>query len=83
MNVMEKKMSYKIGSFNVQHLSSKDETVREKKFKDIAHIIRSQQFDIVALQEVLNEESVKSLVNGLGNLKWDHVYMEPNTYASK
>ena len=83
MNVMEKKMSYKIGSFNVQHLSSKDETVREKKFKDIAHIIRNQQFDIVALQEVLNEESVKSLVNGLGNLKWDHVYMEPNTYASK
>lgn len=43
-------MSYKIGSFNVRNMS---QNATREKIEEIANIIRSERFQIVALQEVL------------------------------
>lgn len=42
-------MPYKIGSFNLHNAG---QNTKEEKLKMIAHIIQSEQFDLVALQEV-------------------------------
>ncbi len=53
-------MNYKIGSFNVRNLSKNNET----NIDTIAQIISGEDFDIVALQEVL--DSGKILDGGMG-----------------
>ena len=75
-------MAYRIGSFNLQNLSESS-VKRAKKFKEIAHIIKNERFDIIALQEVLSEAAVKELISNLGSYYWDYVYMQPCTYAGK
>lgn len=47
-------MSYKIGSFNVHNMGRKTST---DKIKKIADIIRKENFDIVALQEVFCQKT--------------------------
>ena len=49
-------MSYKIGSFNMRNLglTAMGEN-NPRNFRKIAEIIKGEQFDVVALQEVLNE----------------------------
>lgn len=56
-------MGYKVGSFNVRNLSKDN----EKKIDIIAEIIMKEQFDIVALQEVLDNEQIHD--GGLGRRK--------------
>lgn len=46
-------MKYKIGSFNLKNLSKSAITKRD--FCKIADIIQSEQFDVVAFQEILSE----------------------------
>lgn len=46
-------MRYKIGSFNLRNLSKN--TITKRDFCKIADIIRSEQFDVVAFQEILSE----------------------------
>ena len=46
-------MKYKIGSINLKNLSKS--TITKRDFEKIADIIRSEEFDIVALQEILSE----------------------------
>ena len=73
---------YNIGSFNMYKLNfaSNDET--KKDFKKIAKIIKDEKFDIVALQEVLNENVVKSyLIPALG-VNWDYSWSSPTPYTS-
>ena len=76
-------MSYRIGSFNLQNLCGSEDEQRAKKFKSIAKIIRSEQFDIIALQEVLNEAAVNSIVRALGANRWEGKFVPSDTYASK
>ena len=49
-------LTYRIGSFNLRNLgfSVFDET-NKRDLKKIADIIRGENFDVVALQEVLSE----------------------------
>ena len=46
-------MKYKIGSINLKNLSKS--TITKRDFEKIADIIRSEEFDVVALQEILSE----------------------------
>lgn len=49
-------MGYKIGSFNLRNIGlAALGTKSERDLKKIAEIIRSERFDVVALQEVLSE----------------------------
>lgn len=54
-------MGYRIGTFNVRNLSGKD---CSKKLDVIARIIRDNNLDIVALQEVLDQGQI--LYGGMG-----------------
>jgi hypothetical protein len=77
-------MSYRIGSFNLKNLG---QTAMGKEnsrdLRKIAEIIRKEDFDIVALQEVLSEgkalsleqDSVKrSILYELGTSEWDFAW---------
>ena len=53
-------MSYKIGSFNIENLGlgaldTKEDERKDRDLKKIAEIIRKENFDIVALQEIKSE----------------------------
>jgi endonuclease/exonuclease/phosphatase family metal-dependent hydrolase len=54
-------MSYRIGSFNLLNFSGRT----EKDLDTIANIITNEQFDIVALQEVLRPEALTMLLRRL------------------
>lgn len=76
-------MSYTIGSFNLLKLSyQKDDEIR-KDYRKIAQIINDENFDVVALQEVLSDGPIKnSLLPELGSNKWDYVWEAPNPFSS-
>ena len=59
-------MGFKIGSFNLYKLNFQSNTERRKKFENIANIIVSEEYDIVAFQEVLSEQACKELLINLG-----------------
>ena len=75
-------LTYRIGSFNLRNLgfSVFDET-NKRDLKKIADIIRGENFDVVALQEVLSEGKAftlgdfgfakKSILMELGRDQWD------------
>lgn len=77
-------MSYRIGSFNLKNLGQKalgKENARD--LRKIAEIIRKEDFDIVALQEVLSDgkalsweqDSLKrSILYELGTSEWDFAW---------
>lgn len=66
-------MSYKFGSFNVHNFSWRAD---KKKLEGITKIIKGEQFDVIALQEVLDENAVKKLVGLLGT-KYSYKWREP------
>ena len=61
-------MSYKIGSFNLLRFSLSEGKKRDDKLasKHFARIIRKENFDIVALQEIDTREALLCLLNELG-----------------
>lgn len=48
-------MSYTIGSINTLKMDYKSNDETHKSFKRIAEIIKREQFDVIALQEVMVE----------------------------
>ncbi|MCR5701155.1 MAG: hypothetical protein K6G76_03300 [Lachnospiraceae bacterium] len=80
-------MGYKIGSFNLRNLGlSAMGEKNERDLKKIAEIIRREQFDVVALQEVLSEGKAftspdfakKSVLMELGD-DWDFQWANAET----
>ena len=69
-------LSYRIGSFNLYKFSFQSNKEIAKDFNMIAQIIRKEKFDIIALQEVLNENAVKRLLSELGS-NWDYRWASP------
>lgn len=71
-------MGYKIGSFNLRNLGNPERGNQSKRdFEKIAEIIKREEFDVVALQEILSEGkaftspgSKKSILMELGS-HWD------------
>lgn len=57
------KLSYKIGSFNIQKFGRV--SAEKKDVDSIAGIIRDNAFDIVAIQEITNKEALKKLLEAI------------------
>lgn len=80
-------MGYKIGSFNLRNIGlAALGTKSERDLKKIAEIIRSESFDVVALQEVLSEGKAftspdfakRSIMMELGT-EWDFQWANAET----
>ena len=70
----------KIGSFNVQNLklkpgqdlkfgdgsSNQSDSFKKQKIEKISKILKDEAFDLIALQEIQNEEAVKKIADTLG-----------------
>ena len=85
-------MSYKIGSFNLRNIGFKSlEKSQDRNPQLIAKIIKDEGFDVVALQEVINEGTAfthpeaeyikKSILFELGN-DWDFKWAEAKNEKS-
>ena len=74
-------MSYRIGSFNMFKFQAyrSDDNIK-KDIAKIAEIIRTEKFDIVALQEIFSETAMRILLKYLGP-SWDGRWEQPY-YAS-
>ncbi len=76
-------MSYRIGSFNTNRMDFTSTTNRAINFDMVAKIIHSERLDIVALQEVRNENVIKNeLIPALGR-NWKYVYKVSGKFFSK
>lgn len=80
-------LGYKIGSFNMRNLGAAALGMsNERNLRKIAEIIRKEEFDVVALQEILSEGKVftsthyakRSLLMELGS-GWDFCWAEVET----
>ena len=77
-------MSYRIGSFNLKNLGQRAMgKENSRNLRKIAEIIRKEDFDIVALQEVLSEGKAfsleqdmlkRSILYELGTSEWDFAW---------
>lgn len=73
-------MSYKIGSFNMCNCNFRSDKETAKSFKMIAEIIDKENFDIVAMQEVLSENVLKDKLAHLlpnGKKNWKYRWIQP------
>lgn len=76
-------MGYVIGSFNMLKMNLQHNKESAKDFRKIAAIIKREGFDVVALQEVLNESVLKQrLLPALGMREWDGCWLSPDPYTS-
>ncbi len=76
-------MSYVIGSFNLLKMSYQSDNKIAKDFRQVANIINLENFDVVALQEVMSESVLKRLLMpALGTNKWDYVWNTPRARYS-
>ncbi len=68
-------MSFKVGSFNVRDFNFESNADTKKNFDNLAKIIEEEEYDIVALQEVLSEQAIRKLIDfhlgGHWKGKWD------------
>lgn len=71
-------MGFKIGSFNM-YKWNKGNT--KKDLDLIATIIKKEQFDIIAMQEVLSKEAVKELVSNYLP-QWEYRWDTPVSYSN-
>lgn len=67
---------YKIASFNMFKFSLQSDDEIRKNFNSIAKIINNEQFDVVGMQEVLNENAIKRLLPHL-NGHWEYRWICP------
>lgn len=63
---------YIIGSFNIERLND------DKEHKKIAEIIKEEQFDVIAIQEVHSKSAINTIVEYLGPRYWDYICPEGN-----
>jgi endonuclease/exonuclease/phosphatase family metal-dependent hydrolase len=71
---------YKIASFNMFKFSLQSNDEIRKNLEEIANIIHRSKFDIVGMQEVLNEKAVSNLIDVLNkgqNDRWTYVWICP------
>ena len=76
-------MSYKIGSFNICNFNDPQRSNRQQNhdINLIARIIRNEQFDVIALQEVLCEEILRDYlmpVLNRGKQAWEYRWAKPS-----
>lgn len=62
-----------IGSFNIQNYKGNNE---KKKPERMARIIANENFDLMALQEILDEDAVRRIADHLG-LGWSFAWAKP------
>ena len=70
-------MSYKIGSFNMYKLNFRSDREIKKDFELIARIIRDENFDVVAMQEVFTPHAMEEIVRYLGPKRWRYSWEAP------
>ncbi len=78
-------MSYKIGSFNMCNCNFRSDKEIAKSFEMIASIIDKEDFDIVAMQEVLSENVFKDKLAHLlpqGKKNWKYRWIQPVQYSA-
>jgi len=66
----------KIGSFNMYKFNWRSDNEIRKNISKIAEIIQGEEFDILAMQEVFNEQAARLLLQELG-LNWDMRWASP------
>jgi len=76
-------MAFKIGSFNIQKFNFESDKDVKKNFEQIANIITSEQFDIVAIQEAIAKDAVKYLVGILGATNWTYSWESPPSFSER
>jgi len=74
-------MSYKVGSFNMCNLNYRNDDRAKRNFDETAEIIRRENFDIIAMQEVLSDGALKLILNRLGP-NWKYVWEQPKSVIS-
>ena len=72
-------MIYRIGSFNVRNLNYPVSKDGKRSFDTIANIIKKEQFDVVALQEILSDKVWDQLKMHLG-ADWRFSWERPPQY---
>ena len=76
-------MSYIIGSFNVLKLSNQSDKEIKKDYSLLAQIINNENFDVIALQEVLSENPIRDfLIPALGPQKWSYTWASPKPFST-
>ncbi len=76
-------MSYRIGSFNLYKLNFRSDNEVRKNYEKILKIIEQEKIDIIAMQEVFNEGSLKLIFgeNSKYN-KWAYAWAKPEKSKS-
>ena len=74
-------MGYKIASFNMYKFSLRSDNEIRKNIMAIAGIIRQEAFDIVAMQEVMNDNAMRILQTALNPMIWDYSWEQPPSYG--
>ncbi len=64
-------MDYKIGSFNTKNLSFISNKDVKKNFEKMGDFLKKEDFDIIALQEVMNPSALERLVEFMGSSLYD------------
>lgn len=64
-------MSFKVGSFNVRDFNFESNKDTKKSFDNLAKIIKEEEYDIIALQEVLSEQAIKKLLTYHLGRNWE------------
>ena len=75
-------MGYIIGSFNTLKMSFQSNKESAKDFRKIASIIKQERFDVVALQEVMNEMVLKQKILPALGRDWDGRWLSPTPFTS-
>ena len=72
-------MGYKLGSFNMYKFQAyrSDDKIK-KDLDNIANIISTEKFDIIAMQEVLDKKPVDMILTRLGT-HWKRAWDRPNS----
>lgn len=72
-------MGYKIGSFNLYKFSLQSDNNIRKNLEKISRIIRDENLDVVAIQEIFNKNALDSLLAELNTELWDGRWDSPNS----
>ena len=68
-------MAFKIGSINMYKFHNQKDDEISKDIHKIISLIQEEEFDIVGLQEVLNETAIKKMITEMPY--WDYVWQAP------
>lgn len=69
-------MSIIIGSFNLYKFKAESNEKSKKDYKQIAHIIKNERFDIIALQEVFTDYALNNLLMPHLKDKYDCIWQQ-------